>query len=76
MELIEQSDQKSPKKTPFIAEAVGDPPPQLALDLLMDDAADENDLGSFDDELKSEGDDLRIDDLDPDLLGSGNPEDF
>lgn len=76
MELIEQTDQKSPKKTPFIAEAVGNPPPQLALDLLLDDASDENDLGSFDDEFKSEGDDLRIDDLDPDLLGSGNPEDF
>ena len=37
MELIELTDQKSPKKTPFIADAVGNPPLQLALDLLMDD---------------------------------------
>lgn len=76
MELIEQADQASPKKTPFIADEVGDPPTQLALDVLMDDAADENDIGSFEDEYGSGGDDLRIDDLDPDLLGSSNPEDF
>ena len=76
MELIEQADQVSPKKTPFIAEEVGDPPTQLALDLLVDDAVDESGIGSFEDEYGSGGDDLRIDDLDPDLLGSGNPEDY
>ena len=36
MELIEKSDQTSPKKTPFIAYQKGEPPLQLALDQLMD----------------------------------------
>jgi hypothetical protein len=76
MELIEQSDEVSPRKTPFIAQSVGDPPRQLALDLLMGEHPGEGDLDPFDEGYRSEGDDLRIDDLDPDLLGSGNPEDF
>ena len=76
MELIECSDQVSPRKTPFIAQSVGDPPKQLALDLLLGDFADELDAEPTNDGYDPDGDDLRIDDLDPDLLGSGNPEDY
>ncbi len=76
MELIEYSDQVSPRKTPFIAQSVGDPPQQLALDMLMDELADEGEADPDDDDDNPEGDDLRIDDLDPDLFGSGNPEDY
>ena len=76
MELIEYSDQVSPRKTPFIAHSVGDPPQQLALDMLLNELADEGEVDPYDDDYKPEGDDLRIDDLDPDLLGSGNPEDY
>jgi len=43
MELIELSDQVSPKQTPFVAHAEGDPPPQLALDLLEGDPGAEPD---------------------------------
>jgi hypothetical protein len=75
MEIIEHSDEVSPKKTPFIAQSVGDPPTQLALDELLGDQADASDIKSFDEEYNSKEDDLRIDDLDPDLFGSGNPED-
>ena len=76
MELIEQSDEISPRKTPFIAHSVGDPPQQLALDLLMGEHRDESDFDPFDDGYGADEDDLRIDDLDPDLFGSGNPEDY
>ena len=76
MELIELSDEVSPKKTPFIAHSVGDPPSQLALDELLGDQSDGSDFDSFDEEYNSNEDDLRIDDLDPDLFGSGNPEDY
>ena len=81
MELIEYSDQESPRKTPFIAQSVGDPPQQLALDMLMDELtddgeADDGEADPGDDDYTPEGDDLRIDDLDPDLFGSGNPEDY
>ena len=76
MELIEYSDQVSPRKTPFIAQSVGDPPQQLALDMLMDELADEGEADPYDDDDNPEEDDLRIDDLDPDLFGSGNPEDY
>ncbi len=76
IELIEKSDETLHRKTPFIAQSVGDPPTQLALDLLMDDLPDESILDPFEDEYNSDQDDLRIDDLDPDLLGSGNPEDY
>jgi hypothetical protein len=37
MELIEMTDQVSPRQTPFIAHAAGDPPEQLSLDILLDD---------------------------------------
>ena len=76
MELIEYSDQVSPRKTPFIAQSVGDPPQQLALDMLMDELTDEGEADPYEDDHNPEGDDLRIDDLDPDLFGSGNPEDY
>ncbi len=36
MELIETSDQISSRKTPFIANQKGDPPVQLAMDLLTE----------------------------------------
>ena len=77
MELIECSDQVSPRKTPFIAQSVGDPPRQLALDLLLNNFSDKPEDDPMDDGYNPGGDDdLRIDDLDPDLLGSGNPEDY
>ena len=76
MELIESSDQVSPRKTPFIAQSVGDPPQQLALDMLMDELKDEGESDPYGDDDNPGEDDLRIDDLDPDLFGSGNPEDY
>lgn len=76
MELIENSDQSSSKETPFVAQSIGDPPQQLALDLLMDDQSEEADFDPYDDPNNLGGDELRIDDLDPDLFGSGNPEDY
>jgi hypothetical protein len=72
MELLEISDQTSPKKTPFIANARGNPPRQLALDLLIEEPESEPDMLDLYDDLG----DLRLDDLDPDLFGTGNPEDF
>ena len=72
MELIEKSDQTSPRETPFIASARGNPPAQLSLDLLTDEPDQEDrEADPFDDT-----DDLRLDDLDPDLFDTGNPEDF
>jgi hypothetical protein len=72
MELLETCDDTSPRATPFVAGGEGKPPPQLALDLISDgeEPADE-----WIDPEDDPGD-LRIDDLDPDLFGSGNPEDF
>ncbi len=72
IELIEQTDQTSPRETPFIGDARGDAPPQLAPDLL----SGEGDPDPLEVDPLDEMNDLRIDDLDPDLLGSGNPEDF
>ena len=72
IELLEKSDQTSARDTPFIGDAKGDAPPQLMLDLLMDEP--DADLDDFDPE---EGqDDLRLDDLDPDMFDTGMPEDF
>lgn len=76
MELIESSDETSPRRTPFIAHSMGDPPRQLALDLLVGDQSEEFDFDLFDDGYNAGEDDLRIDGLDPDLLGSENPEDY
>jgi hypothetical protein len=72
IELIEKSDQISPKETPFIGSSKGEPPPQLALDLMMDEPESEKDPFDVGDAF----DDLRIDDLDPDLFDTENPEDF
>jgi hypothetical protein len=72
IELIEMSDEISPRETPFIGHRQGDPPPQLALDeLLMNDPPEADDLDPLDGP-----DNLNIDDLDPDLLDGGMPEDF
>jgi hypothetical protein len=71
IELIEMEDEISPRKTPFIGHCKGDPPPQLALDLLMDDPPEPEDPDPMDDP-----DNLRIDDLDPDIFDAGMPEDF
>ncbi len=70
IELIETSDETSPKETPFIGHSKGDPPPQLALERLLDEDADDN---LFDGD---EEEDLRPDDLDLDMLDDGMPEDF
>ena len=64
MELIETSDQSSSKDTPFVAKEGGDPPAQLAFDLMADDPEDEDQQ------------DLRLDDLDPDMFEDGMPEDY
>ena len=72
IELIEKTDQTSTKETPFIGHAAGDAPPQLSLDLLLDDAEPYPDEFDMDEDM----DDLRIDDLDPDMFDPGMPEDF
>jgi hypothetical protein len=72
MELIEISDQTSPRETPFIALSKGQSPPQLALDKLLDEP--EPGPGEFD--LDPGADDMNLDDLDPDQFESGYPEDF
>lgn len=73
IELLEQLDQTSPRETPFIGHAQGAPPPQVALDQLLDEDhnPDADDSRNFDPD-----DDLRLDDLDEDLLDDGIPEDF
>ena len=71
IELIELSEETSPRQTPFIGHSKGDAPPQLAMDRLLDDEGLEDPLaGEFDQE------DLRLDDIDPDMLDSEMPEDF
>ena len=71
IELIEISDEVSPRETPFIGHRQGDPPPQLALDLLMDESPEIEETDPLDNT-----DNLRIDDLDPDMLDEGMPEDI
>ena len=71
IELIEMSDEVSPRETPFIGHRQGDPPSQLALDQLINDIPEVDDKDPLDDP-----DNLRIDDLDPDLLEDGSPEDY
>ena len=65
MELIEMSDQTSSKDTPFVAQEGGDPPAQLALDLMADDP-----------DPSREGLDPEDEDLDPDMFEDGMPEDY
>jgi hypothetical protein len=72
IELIEMSDEVSPRDTPFIGHRQGDPPPQLALDsLMMDEDPEPEEFDPLDDP-----DNLNIDDLDPDMLDDRTPEDF
>jgi len=71
IELIETSDEISSKNTPFIGHSEGEAPPQLALDRLLDEEADDN---LFDGDEDPE--DLRLDDLDLDILDEGMPEDY
>ena len=71
IELIETTDQNSPKETPFIGQGAGDPPPQLALDLLVDDDESKPEFEQDEDEQ----DNVRLDDLDPDMFNTGMPED-
>lgn len=71
IELIETSEEISSKNTPFIGHSKGEAPPQLALDLLLDEEADDNLFDAEDDP-----EDLRLDDLDLDMLEEGMPEDF
>ena len=63
MELIEMEDQTSSKDTPFIAQEGGDPPPQLAFDLMAD-------------EPEPSRDGLEDEDEDPDMFEDGMPEDY
>ena len=71
IELIELSEETSPRQTPFIGHSKGEAPPQLAMDRLLDDEGLDDPLaGEFDQE------DLRLDDIDPDMLDSEMPEDF
>ena len=71
IELIEMADEVSPRETPFIGSRQGEPPPQLALDLLMDEDPETEEADPLDN-----SENLRIDDLDPDMLDEGMPEDF
>jgi len=71
IELIEMSDQNSPRLTPFIGDRNEDPPQQLALDKLIDESQEFEESDPMDDP-----DNLRIDDLDPDMFDAGMPEDF
>lgn len=72
MELIEKSDESTDKKTPFIGHSSGEPPPQLSLDLLMDEPDELLDEMDPD----QEQDNVSLDDLDPDLFETDLPEDF
>lgn len=72
IELLEKSDQTSPRDTPFIGHGEGEAPPQVALDLLTDDP----DSALKDSDPEEGSDDLRLDDLDPDMFDTGMPEDF
>jgi len=71
IELIEKADEISSRETPFIAQSKGDPPPQLAMDLMMEDPDELEGPDPMDDP-----DTLRLDDLDPDMLDSGMDEDL
>jgi len=71
IELIEKSDETSTRRTPFIGHGEGDPPPQLTLDLTMDDSPEFEDIDPMD-----YPEHLRLDDLDLDMLDSDLDEDF
>ena len=71
IELIEKSDQKTGKKTPFVAHAQGQAPEQLTMDMLGD--TEETGMDQEFDEKDEDRDDLWLDDIDPDSL---DPDDF
>jgi len=48
IEVLEMSDQVSQRPTPFISLRKGDPPPQMAVDLLMDEPEDMGDTDPMD----------------------------
>jgi hypothetical protein len=73
IELLEQSDLVSPRETPFIGDARGEPPPQTALDQLLDTSGNTDEW--LDEDLLGE-DDFGLDDLDSDLFEEESPEDF
>ena len=74
IELLDQSDQVSPRETPFIGHAQGDPPAQLSLDQLLDE---EVEPGRDDFMDPDQDDDFRLDDLDEELFDDdGIPDDF
>ena len=72
MELIEKSSQPTDRETPFVAHEKGEAPPQLVLDLLMDEQ------GAVMDDVdpEEEQETLRLEDLDPDMFDTGMPEDY
>ena len=74
IELLEESDQISPMDTPFIGHAKGEAPPQLSLDVLLESSEPDSAPDEYDED--NGVDDLRIDDLDPDMFDSEMPEDF
>jgi hypothetical protein len=77
IELIEMEDEISPRQTPFIGHRQEDPPQQLSLDPLMDESPELEDPDPMHDpEPMDDSDNLRIDDLDPDIFDAGMPEDF
>jgi len=85
IELLEMTDQISPRETPFIGDAIGEPPQQLSLDQLLDDSKDDGDYPGDEDELYGWDDpglddhgpdDLGLDGLDPDLFDEDIPEDY
>jgi len=74
IELIEKSDQKTGKKTPFVGFAKGEAPPQLSTDLLTDEMEPPMDAGEGEDD--EDQDNIWLDDLDPDSLDPDLPDDF
>jgi hypothetical protein len=75
MELIETSDQISPRETPFVADSRGQAPPQLALDLLNDEPDDDSeDPDYLDIDLLDDTYYPGLDDLDPDDFNTDYPE--
>jgi hypothetical protein len=71
IELIEKTDQKTHKKTPFVAHAKGEAPQQLAMDMLGEEEG--TGLDQEFDEKDEDQDNLWLDDIDPDSL---DPDDF
>jgi len=67
IEVLDISDQVSPRLTPFIKKRQGDPPPQLALDLLMGEPEEFEDTGAMDDPDPLDTDFLDLDEMDEEM---------